>query len=387
MSEKIKENYTIKSLCINNYFMKRSKKTKLLKGIPLIALLLLNTACSTVSYYSQAVAGHLKMMHARQDIDEILATDAIDEELRQKLELAIKIRAFASTELGLPDNDSYKSYVATGKDSVTWNVVAAGEFSVNATKWCFPVAGCVSYKGYFDKADALAFEAELREQGMDTTVNGATAYSTLGWFDDPLLDTMLKGHEVRLVGLIFHELAHQKLYIKGDSDFNEAYASFVEQEGVRAWLRASNGLYGVDDYTALLSRGEKFSALLMRAREQLIAGYADKSLSDLEKRKTKEAVFIQMREDYAVQKAEWDGYKGYDRWFSRDLNNARLVATSTYRRWVPAFEAIYRENAGDLNRFYTEVAKLTELEKSKRDELLTSYLPKSVIEVSEANND
>ncbi len=327
------------------------------------------------------------MMHARQAIDDILAADSTDDELRLKLQLAQRIRSFASAALGLPDNDSYKSYVATGKDSVTWNVVAAGEFSVNATTWCFPVAGCVSYKGFFDKADALEFEAELREQGMDTTVNGATAYSTLGWFDDPLLDTMLKGHEVRVAGLVFHELAHQKLYIKGDSDFNEAYASFVEQEGVRAWLRESNGNYGVDDYAALLRRGELFNTLLMNAREKLLKNYTDESLSDVQKRAVKAAVFSKMREDYAKLKAEWGNYKGYDRWFSRDLNNARLVATSTYRRWVPAFEAVFRENGGDLQRFYSEVAKLTELEKAEREELLSSYLPDSLLSVSVNKND
>lgn len=341
-------------------------------------MLLSNTACSTVSYYTQAVSGHLKMMHARQDIVDILASDNVDSELRGKLELAQQIRSFASSDLGLPDNDSYKSYVATGKDSVTWNVVAADEFSVKAKTWCFPVAGCVSYKGFFDKADALRLEAELRDEGMDTTVNGATAYSTLGWFDDPLLDTMLKGHKVRLAGLIFHELAHQKLYIKGDSDFNEAYASFVEQAGVRAWLRASNGVYRLDDYSALLRRGEQFSGLLMSTREQLMQSYADESLSDTEKRHTKEAVFSQMQTNYALLKIEWNDYAGYDRWFSRKLNNARMVASSTYRRWVPAFAAIFRENDEDLNKFYRVVEKLAKLEKAERDVLLSQYLLKTL---------
>lgn len=341
-------------------------------------MLLSNTACSTVSYYTQAVSGHLKMMHARQDIADILASDNVDSELRGKLELAQQIRSFASSDLGLPDNDSYKSYVATGKDSVTWNVVAADEFSVKAKTWCFPVAGCVSYKGFFDKADALRLEAELRDEGMDTTVNGATAYSTLGWFDDPLLDTMLKGHKVRLAGLIFHELAHQKLYIKGDSDFNEAYASFVEQTGVRAWLRATDVAYRLDDYSALLRRGEQFSGLLMSTREQLMQSYADESLSDAEKRHTKEAVFSQMQTNYALLKVEWNDYAGYDRWFSRKLNNARMVASSTYRRWVPAFATIFRENDNDLNKFYREVEKLAKLEKAERDVLLSQYLLKAL---------
>lgn len=356
----------------------REKIKHPLRFIFIVVILLSNTACGTVSYYSQAVSGHLKMMYARQDIVDILASETISDELRSKLELAQKIRSFASSELALPDNDSYKSYVATGKDSVTWNVVAADEFSVKAKTWCFPVAGCVSYKGFFDKADSLIFEAELRDEGMDTTVNGATAYSTLGWFDDPLLDTMLKGHKVRLAGLIFHELAHQKLYIKGDSDFNEAYASFVEQVGVRAWLRAANGDYRQDDYSALLHRGEQFNGLLMGARELLIESYADQSLSDVEKRQSKEAVFAKMQANYTLLKVEWNDYAGYDRWFSRKLNNARMVASSTYRRWVPAFSAIFHENDDDLIKFYQEVERLADLEKSERDALLSQYLPKSL---------
>ena len=329
--------------------------------------------CSNVGYYSQAVNGHLKLMRGREPIDEVIASEATSPELREKLQTLVEARQFAVEELGLPDNDSYSSFVATGRDAVTWNVVAATEFSVNPKTWCFPVAGCVSYRGYFDREEADAYAAQLAEENYDVTVGGASAYSTLGWFDDPVLDTMLRGRDTRYVGTLFHELAHQVLYVKDDSNFNEAYATFVEQVGLRKWLEQRGEPERIAEYEASQKRVEEFVNLLKATRDNLQATYAQ-DIDEQTMREEKAAVFENMRTDYEALKVKWDGYSGYDNWFKRDINNARLVAVSTYRRYVPAFYAMYLEAGEDLQKFY-EVAQVTaDLPADERRERLDAYL-------------
>lgn len=351
-------------------------KHVLLKALTLLlasTALMAGTGCSTIGYYSQAVGGHLKLMRARQPIDEVLENESTSPELREKLQTLVDARKFAVSTLGLPDNDSYSTFVETGRAAVTWNVVAATEFSLSPKTWCFPVAGCVSYRGYFDRADADAYAAGLAEENYDVTVGGASAYSTLGWFDDPVLDTMLRGNDTRYVGTLFHELAHQVLYVKDDSNFNEAYASFVEQVGARMWLEQRGEPERIAQYDASLQRVEEFVELLKVTRNNLQLTFA-KDLDEQTMRDEKAAVFEQMRADYALLKESWGGYSGYDNWFKRDLNNARLVAVSTYRRYVPAFYAMYLEAGEDLQRFY-EVARVTaELPAVERRERLDAYL-------------
>jgi len=313
------------------------------------------TGCSTVSYYSQAVGGHLKLMRAREPIDKLLTAESTDPELRAKLQTLVDARQFAVDALELPDNKSYNTYVETGKRYVTWNVVAAEEFSLRAKTWCFPVAGCVNYKGYYAQEDANAYAEELKAENLDVNVGGATAYSTLGWFDDPVLDTMLNGGDIRFVGTLFHELAHQLLYIKNDSNFNEAFASFVEQEGIRIWLAERNESDRIERYNAYLDRNAGFSALLKSTREALLAVYAEE-LEDEQKRARKQAVLDDMQANYQTLKESWDGYAGYDGWFSRKVNNARLVSVATYRRFIPAFAAMYADAGRQLPAFY-EIAK------------------------------
>ncbi len=329
--------------------------------------------CSSVGYYSQAVNGHLKLMRAREPIDDVIASEATSPELREKLQTLVEARQFAVEELGLPDNDSYSSFVETGRSAVTWNVVAATEFSVNPKTWCFPVAGCVSYRGYFDRADADEYAAQLAEESYDVTVGGASAYSTLGWFDDPVLDTMLRGNDTRYIGTLFHELAHQTLYVKDDSNFNEAYATFVEQLGLRKWLEERGEPERIADYEASQERIEDFVNLLNATRNNLQATYA-KDIDEKTMRDEKAAVFDNMRAEYETLKASWGGFSGYDNWFKRDINNARLVAVSTYRRYVPAFYAMYLEAGEDLQRFY-EIAKIAaDLPTHERREHLDAYL-------------
>lgn len=362
---------------VRKCFSLRNQSPRKLLEIPALVLVfgsvLLASGCAHVGYYSQAVGGHLKLMHSRQSIDTLLADDTTDEQLRDKLQTLVDARRFAVQNLLLPDNDSYTTYVETGRDAVTWNVVATDEFSVQARTWCFPVAGCVSYRGYFDKADAEAYADELARQSLDVIIGGASAYSTLGWFADPVLDTMLRGSDIRYVGTLFHELAHQLVYIKDDSNFNEAYATFVEQIGVRRWLEHRDEADRIAYYDASLARSEDFSGLLKSTRQALQTLYAS-DLAESDMRRQKEAVFEQMRADYEQLKINWDGYSGYDNWFRRDLNNARLVAVATYRRYVPAFYALYEEAGQDLERFYQIAREVADMEKGARTERLEQLL-------------
>jgi len=340
----------------------------------LALMVLAASGCSTVSYYSQAVGGHLKLMSGRESIDELLDSDATDPELRTKLQTLVDARQFAVDKLNLPENDSYNTYVATGRRYVTWNVVAAEEFSLRAKTWCFPVAGCVSYKGYFAEEDAKAYAQTLRDENLDVNIGGASAYSTLGWFDDPVLDTMLNGGDIRYVGTLFHELAHQLLYVKDDSNFNEAFATFVEQEGVRIWLKDRNESDRIERYNAYLSRGGDFSDLLKATRNELVAVYKEDIPAE-EKRAAKQAVFDDMQQNYKKLKEEkWGGYSGYDGWFSRKVNNARLVSVATYHRLVPAFEQMFIESNNDLPAFYELAKEIAALPQAERREKMDAYL-------------
>ncbi|MEE9332895.1 MAG: aminopeptidase [Granulosicoccaceae bacterium] len=331
-------------------------------------------SCSSIGYYSQAASGHLKLMNAREPIDELLETDSTDPELRKKLQTLVDARVFAIEILRLPANDSYTTYAATGRDYVTWNVVAAEEFSLQPKTWCFPVAGCVSYKGYFKEQAAKDYAAVLAAEQYDVTVGGASAYSTLGWFDDPVLDTMLRGGDIRYVGTLFHEMAHQVLYVKDDSNFNEAFASFVEQQGMRIWLQLRDENERISKYEAFLKRSDEFNKLLQVTQTELRALYSQE-LEAGQKREQKKAVFDDMQEGYVNLKESWGGYSGYDRWFSREINNARLLSVATYRKWVPAFEAIYNEKGRSMEDFYTAATKISELPKEERQVALSAYLP------------
>lgn len=350
---------------------------RLLKSLLTTVLLSLNlglgVGCSSVGYYSQAISGHLKLMRARQPVAELLSSNDTDAELREKLQTLVDARQFAAEQLHLPQNDSYSTYAETGRRYVTWNVIAAAEFSVQARTWCFPVAGCVNYRGYFAEADAESYADGLKNEDYDVTIGGAAAYSTLGWFDDPLLDTMLRGGDIRYVGTLFHELSHQLLYIKDDSNYNEAFASFVEQEGMRIWLRDRGEMQRIDKYNARLQRSEQFAGLLRSTRAELQTLYA-KDMSAKDMRMAKAQAFKGMRVRYEKLKKSWQGYAGYDAWFALPLNNARLVSVSTYRRYIPAFAAMYREAGEDLEAFYTLAKSIARLPADKRRKQIDAYL-------------
>jgi predicted aminopeptidase len=329
--------------------------------------------CSTIGYYYQSVHGHFSLIGDSRSIDDLLQDKGVDADLKIKLELVKEARRFASAELGLPKNDSYQSYAALDREAVVWSVVATPEFSVKPKQWCYPVVGCASYRGYFKKEQAQRYADDLRREGMDVTVVSNPAYSTLGWFDDPLPSTVINWPEPYLVGLIFHELAHQKLYVSGDSEFNEAFAMTVEQVGVERWFRLRKDMRGLEQWRQRKQKRERFIVLLLDARSRLQQLYGS-SISDNEMRVRKGVEFDRLRADYLLLKKEWSGSYGFDRWFESDLNNARLASVATYDRFVPAFLKVLHDSKGNLNEFYLYCKSLGELPKEQRAAKLEELL-------------
>jgi len=320
--------------------------------------------CGT-GYYWQASMGHLELMRQRRPVVDVMADPATPQSVRDKLDVATTALDFAHETLGLPDNGSYTSYADTGRSYVVWNVVAAPEFALEPRIWCFPVAGCISYRGYFDATRAQEFAAGLAAEGDDIFVGGVAAYSTLGRFEDPLLNTMIDYSDTQFAGLIFHELAHQLIYVQDDSTFNEGFASFVEQHGVRRWLESRSAPDGLCRYAQLLDRRAAVEVLLAAYRSRLDALYAQDISAD-EMRAAKATVFAELVTAYGGLRGAWPEPPYFDHWFDGELNNARLVALATYDDYVPAFAVLF-EDAGGLNEFYQRAAELAELETAERD--------------------
>jgi len=330
--------------------------------------------CTTLSYYGQAVVGHLDVVSRSQSIEARLADPATPPELRAQLARALEIREFATRELGLPDNGSYRAYADLGRPYVVWNVFAAPEFSVEPRQSCFPVVGCVSYRGYYAQADADAFAAGLGAEGYDVFVYGVPAYSTLGWFDDPVLNTFVRYPDAELARLVFHELAHQLVYVKGDTMFNESFAVAVEEEGVRRWLERHGTAESRAAYAAMRARRAEFVRLVLDYRARLEAFYREPLPEDA-KRAGKARLLARMEADYRALKAErWGGWGGYDRWFERGVNNAQLASVATYEELVPAFRALLAREGGDMGRFYAEVRRLAGLDARAREAALAALV-------------
>jgi predicted aminopeptidase len=328
------------------------------------------TGCTSISYYAQSLKGHVDIMTARQDVGELIDDPSTPKALRARMESASAIRQFATDELALPDNNSYRSYVDIGRDAVTWAVFAAPEFSLTPRTWCFPVFGCVPYRGYFSKRSAIETAVELQGQGLEVYVTGITAYSTLGWSSDPLLSTMFSQDETYLAGLVFHELAHQRVYVNDDSAFNEGFAVAVETTGVRKWLRAAGDTAGLRRYEADRKRKAEFLALVSHARDELAHVYDDSGTSD-QKRAAKTAAIERLRMRYRqMRDRRWGGYRRYDVWFDAPINNAKLAATSVYGDRLPAFLRLFELCSGDYPRFYASVQRIGALDISDRAEAL-----------------
>lgn len=327
--------------------------------------------CAQIGYFAQAAHGQFSLLSAARPIDDWLANPGVEDTLKGKLARVKEIRAFAARELGLPDNDSYTTYADLRRPFVMWNVVATPELSLKPMQWCFPVAGCVNYRGYYSKEDAQVYAAELRAAKYDVEVSGVPAYSTLGWFKDPVLSTFIQYPDGELARLVFHELAHQVVYVPGDSSFNESFAVAVEEAGVQRWL----ALHGDDRmrsaYAAYESRKRDFLALLLKHRKALKESYA-RNVSDNEKRKEKAEIFRALKDEYLVLKEHWGGYRGYDRWFAEPLSNAHLAAIATYNDLVPGFRALLAQHQSP-DKFYEAVRTLSTLTKEERRRQLAGF--------------
>jgi predicted aminopeptidase len=333
-------------------------------------------------FYWQAIGGQFELLRKRTPIQDLLADPKVDDKLKTTLAGVADIRKFAVTELHLPDNASYTTYVALDRPYVVWNVVATEEFSVNPKLWCFPFVGCVGYRGFFSRDAAERFGEHLAAEGFDTYSGGSGAYSTLGYFADPVLSTMMGGGQKYGASVLFHELAHQQLYIKNDSEFSEAFATTIEEYGTDLWLRERSGADAVAAYHRRLRYRADFADLVSQQQARLRLIYARAEPVDA-KRADKAAAFEAMRGDYAELKKQWGGITDYDAWFAQPLNNATLAAVATYRRWVPALRA--RLDSVGIDEFFKDADNLAKLSGPARAVRLQSWLqPESTTSLSSA---
>jgi len=351
--------------------MIRYEKQWLLRGLPMLAILLLS-GCSSLSYYTQLAQGQLDLLRAREPVANVIADPQRDPKLREHLRKAQRAREFASMHLHLPDNQSYRLYADIHRQYVVWNVFATGEFSLDPVTHCFPIAGCVAYRGYYSQSAARGEAALQKLDGKDVYVSGVEAYSTLGWFNDPIISSMMNWGDERLATLIFHELAHQRFYVQDDSEFNESYATFVEQEGTRQW-RAARGL-PAEGASSESQRRDQLTKLVLATRDRLKALYAEPLSPEL-MRQRKAAEFERLRDEYRTMRdGQWGGDKRFDTWVYAPMNNARLLPIGLYDQWTPAFAALFKQVGGDWPAFFVAVEKLGGLPKDQRKAALEQLI-------------
>ena len=361
----------------------RPKKCTLL-AVTVLAVALLASGCADTTYLWRSATGHLKLLQAARPVDDWLADDSTPPVLKQRLLQAQGIRHFAIDVLKLPDNASYQRYAQLQRRAVVWNVVAAPPYSLTLKTWCFPVVGCVGYRGYFEEQDARQEADAQREQGLEASVYGVPAYSTLGWTNwlggDPLLSTFIQYPQGELARMVFHEMSHQVVYVQGDTAFNESFATAVERLGSAAWLARQSNPKVEAEYASFDARRRAFRALTARTRQQLKAIYADAdaigvgstsdiplNAAELEARKV--AAYAAFRQAYAELKRSWGGQGPYDQWVA-NANNAAFGALAAYDDWVPAFEVLFGRAGGDWQAFYTSVRHLAELPREQRTQQL-----------------
>lgn len=336
-------------------------------------VLLLLAGCADLGYYWHSARGHMAIMNDREDIQALLDDPATEAVLRERLQLVLEIRRFARDELDLPVGGSYREYVALDRPWVVRNLFAAPEFSTELYQWCYPIVGCAGYRGYFDEARLRKYAAELEARGLDIYIGNVSAYSTLGWFDDPVLSSFIHWPDYRLAGLLFHELAHQRLFIDDDTTFNESFASAVQQAGTERWLNARGETEQLERFRAWLQYRESVITLIESTRETLEQMYR-LDLDDASRRERKTAAFIEARARHAEIADRFGISGGFTRWFADDLNNAKIGSVSAYNAQRPAFIAILQSRDGDFDRFYQYVERLGERQKSERDACLRAWV-------------
>ncbi len=344
----------------------------LLEGIRAVSCLLLCallSGCGTL-YLTQAARGQWQILHARRPIDAVVADPHTPQTLRERLTDVAAARNFAVDELHLPDNRSYRTYADIKRRYVVWNVVAAPEFSVEPKRWCFPIAGCVAYRGYFKESRARAFAARLARRGFDVTVGGVPAYSTLGKFADPVLSTMMHYGDTELIAIIFHELAHQLLYVKNDSEFNEAFATAVEDEGLRRWLEARGQSNQMQQFLTDTRHEREFIQLFSAGRTRLAKLYAS-GVPEGQMRREKARMLTELT-DAARALQQRQGDDDYAAWLQEGLNNAQLASIATYYQCMPGFERLLADQGGDLPSFYAAARRLGHLSRAERHRRLCS---------------
>ncbi|MEQ1720583.1 MAG: aminopeptidase [Nitrosomonas sp.] len=326
-------------------------------------------SCVNLPYYFQAISGHFEVINRSQPISRIISSPDVDIRLKNALTKVVELRQFATDHLKLPENLSYTSYADLKRPFVVWNVFAASELSMSLKQWCFVQVGCVNYRGFFSQASAEQFAEELRKEGYDVHVGGIRAYSTLGWFSDPVLNTFIGYSEMNLARLIFHELAHQILFVPGDTVFNESFATAVEHEGVRRWFKHK----GTDqEQTALMARYDNemiFINLVLKHRQRLLELFHSDA-SDVDKRTEKSRIYRDLREEFLRIRVENSEFRSYDPWFAQPLNNALLATVSIYTQAVPSFQAILTQLDGDMDKFYKTIKQISALPKQERNRIL-----------------
>jgi predicted aminopeptidase len=347
-------------------------------GFACLLLVALLSGCQAISYYRQAIAGQCQILTHEKSIHKLIADPATPAPLKAKFESILKIRQFAEEQLHLPAGKSYLYYVDLHRPYVVWNVNIAPALSLEPVTWWFPVVGRASYRGYFNGQAATNyatnFAAKFAQSNWDIYIDGIETYSTLGWFKDPLLNTFIDEPETYLAEIIFHELTHRRLFIAGDTDFNEALATFVSMEGVRRWYLASGAPQGYDRYKAGLEQDHQFVDLITATRAQLQEVYTDPKLSDPEKLTRKQQIITDLRARHNALKASWGGKSPFDEWFAEPINNAKLNTISAYYDLVPAFAALLRADNNDLEKFFQDAARLRKLPLTMRHQELQGYL-------------
>ncbi len=348
------------------------------------------TGCTSIRYYGQLISGQIGILNKREPIPQVLAQPDAPEKLKQKLKLVLEIRKFAKDKLFLPAKDQYLSFVDLKRPFAVYNVYATPEFSFSPKTWCYPIIGCAVYRGYFSKKDAFTYAAQLRNKGNDVYIGGVVAYSTLGWFDDPVLSTFINLSDSKLAALIFHELSHHLLYVPDDTTFNESFATTVERESLRRWLLSENRPKAYDDYMKAYRRHQQFIKLVLRYRKKLELLYV-KDLPVPVKRHDKAVEFDNLKADYRLLKKQWGGYSRYDGWFNRKMNNAQLVTVATYNDLVPAFLKLLNTCNDNLKIFYTKCQELSKKPKKVRraylDQLLDHSEKRSAVKYRPATQD
>ena len=358
------------------------RRSALAAGLLLIVLAF--SGCQTFSFYRQAIKGQYQLFAHQQKVEKLIADPQTPERLKKQLQLVQELRTFADQQLKLPVDGHYRKYVDVHRPYVVWNVEAAPEFSMAPKGWWYPLVGRLEYRGYFSEKAAREYASKLREKGFDVQVGGVTAYSTLGWFKDPLLNTFIFDAEADLAETIFHELGHQRVFARGDTDFNEAFATTVGQEGARRWLQSRTNSIAITNYAGELKRTREFALLIARTRAQLEALYGDERTEEgkikaAEKkpdippetlRRRKEEILALLQKEYLEVKKGWGGDPEYDGWFAHEVNNAKLNSVAAYYDLVPGFEHLLALNGGDLEKFYAAAERLSNKPKKERQQWL-----------------